>query len=168
MKTINKFRALALLTLTSIAMAQDLTLPPASARRVFVAEGRGVQIYQCTNQDGVFAWTFQSPEATLFDPTSQHVLGKHGAGPTWTWADGSTISGKVLQKSPSPDPGSIPWLLLSTTPSGATTGALTPITLVRRSDTHGGDAPATGCDAQHISAVNRMPYSATYTFYITK
>jgi hypothetical protein len=168
MKTINKFHALALLALTSIAMAQDLTLPPASARSVFVAEGRGVQIYQCTSQNGAFAWTFQSPEATLLDPKSQHSLGKHGAGPTWTWADGSTISGKVLQKFPSPDPGSIPWLLLSTTPSGATTGALTPITLVRRSDTHGGNAPATGCDAQHISAMIRVPYSATYTFYIAQ
>jgi len=168
MKTINRFRALALLLFASLAKAQDPTLPSVSARQIFVAEGRGVQIYQCTGQNGMFTWTFQSPEATLFEPATQHALGKHGAGPSWTWTDGSAISGKFLQKSPSPDLGSIPWLLLSTAPSGTTTGALTPITLVRRSDTHGGNAPAAGCDAEHISAVIRIAYSATYTFYIAQ
>jgi hypothetical protein len=145
--------------------APDPTLPPATAAVVYTAEGRGVQIYRCTQQDASHTWVFQSPEATLFDPKTHQQLGTHGAGPTWTWKDGSAIAGKVLQKLPSPDPNSIPWLLLSTTPSGTATGALTSVTLVRRSDTHGGNPPATGCDAQHANAILRVPYTATYTFY---
>ncbi len=64
-----------------------------------------------------------------------------------------------------PDPSSIPWLLLAATPSGATNGALSKITLVRRSDTHGGNALSTGCDAQHDGKIFRAHYTATYTFY---
>ncbi len=43
------------------------------------------------------------------------------------------------------------------------------VEFIRRSDTHGGDAPnAIGCDAQHLNAVRRVPYTATYTFYSAK
>jgi hypothetical protein len=154
-----------LLALTFLLQSPDPTLPPTSAKPLYITEGRGVQIYHCTQQTSAFQWTFQSPEATLFDPTTHQQTGTHGAGPTWTWKDGSAISGKVLQRSPSPDPASIAWLLLATTPAGTTTGALSTITLVRRSDTHGGNAPTTGCDAKHLETTLRVPYTATYTFY---
>jgi len=154
-----------LFALLLLQQTPDPTLPPAAATVVYAAEGRGAQIYRCTQQDPSYAWVFQSPEANLFDLRTHRQIGTHGAGPTWTWNDGSAISGKVLQKLPSPDSNSIPWLLLSTTPSGTRAGALTSITLVRRSDTHGGNPPATGCDAQHASAILRVPYTATYTFY---
>ena len=131
----------------------------------YAAKGEGVQIYRCTRQDSTFTWVFQSPEAILTDPKTHQHLGTHAAGPTWTWSDGSTTTGKVVQKSPSPDPASIPWLLLEATPTGTTTGALTPITRVYRSDTHGGNAPTTGCDANHLDTILRVPYTATYTFY---
>ncbi|HEY2038767.1 MAG TPA: DUF3455 domain-containing protein [Edaphobacter sp.] len=143
----------------------DPTLPPTSARVAYTVEGRGVQIYRCTRQDSAFTWVFQAPEATLFDSSTHQQTGTHSAGPIWTWKDSSAITGKVLEKSPSPDPLSIPWLLLTTTPSGATTGALSTITLVRRSNTHGGNAPSTGCDARHDGNTFRARYTATYTFY---
>lgn len=151
--------ALALLAL-SLAQPTDPTLPPSSTRAAYTVEGRGDQIYRCTQQ----GWAFQSPEAKLFDPATHQQTGTHSAGPTWTWKDGSAISGKVLEKS-SPDPASIPWLLLAAAPSGSTAGALSTIAYVRRSDTHGGNAPTTGCDAQHIGDTFRAPYTATYTFY---
>jgi len=157
--------ALTLLALSFAPQTTDPTLPPSSAHVAYTVEGRGVQIYRCTKQDSAFTWVFQSPEATLFDPATNQQTGTHSAGPTWTWKDGSAITGKVLQKSPSPDPGSIPWLLLAATPSGAANGALSTITLVRRSDTHGGNAPSTGCDAQHDGNTFRAPYTATYTLY---
>ncbi|HTH52492.1 MAG TPA: DUF3455 domain-containing protein [Edaphobacter sp.] len=157
--------ALLLFALSFAPQTTDPTLPPSSAHVVYTVEGRGVQIYRCTEQDSAFTWIFQSPEASLFDPSTHRQTGTHTAGPTWTWKDGSAITGKVLQKFPSHDPLSIPWLLLSTTPSGATNGALSTVTLVRRSDTHGGNAPATGCDAQHKGSSSRVPYTATYTFY---
>jgi hypothetical protein len=162
------FKVVSFLALSVFSAAQDRTVPAAPAHIVYTAQGRGVQIYRCTQQDATFVWTFQSPEATLVEPKSQKRLGTHGAGPTWTWADGSTIAGKVMETSPSPDPDSIPWLLLSASPVGASSGALTRVALVRRSDTHGGNAPATGCDAQHVSATLRVPYSATYTFYAAR
>src|ERR1700737_1304798 len=154
-----------LLLLALVSQTPDPTLPAATAHQTYIAEGRGVQIYRCTQQNSANEWTFQSPEATLFAPKTHQPLGTHGAGPTWTWNDGSTITGKVLQKSPSPDAASIPWLLLATTPSVAPTGALSAIRLVRRSDTHGGNSPSTGCDAQHAGSLLRVPYTATYTFY---
>jgi Protein of unknown function (DUF3455) len=157
----------ALILLTLLAQSPDPTQPPANAHLAYTVEGRGVQIYRCTQQDSAYTWVFQSPEATLYDPATHRQTGTHAAGPTWTWNDGSSITGKVLQKSPSPDPASVPWLLLAATPANTTTGALTPIKLVRRSETHGGNAPTTGCDAQHAETTLRVPYTATYTFYTT-
>jgi hypothetical protein len=42
---------------------------------------------------------------------------------------------------------------------------MTRVEFIRRSDTHGGASPTTGCDAHHLNAVSRVPYTATYTFY---
>lgn len=156
-----------LILLALLAQSPDSTQPPAAAHIAYTVEGRGSQIYRCTQQGSAYAWVFQSPEATLYEATTHRQTGTHSAGPTWTWNDGSSITGQVLQKSSSSDPDSVPWLLLAATPAGTTTGVLTPIKLVRRSDTHGGNAPATGCDASHGDAVLRVPYTATYTFYTT-
>jgi hypothetical protein len=161
---------LALLFAPQANQAPDPTQPPASAHLRYTAVGYGVQIYQCTaaqptGQPITFSWTLEAPEAALFDPTTQKQIGTHAAGPTWTFNDGSAITGKVLQKQPSPDPAAIPWLLLETHPANDVTGALNGITLVRRSNTKAGAAPATGCDAQHYDIRLRVPYEATYTFY---
>jgi len=154
---------LLLLLVAHAPQSADPTLPPPAAIARYTVVGRGVQIYKCTAQANVFQWIFQEPEATLFDQTGAET-GKHSAGPTWTWKDGSALVGKVLQKSPAPDPANIPWLLLEAHPTGAT-GALSRITLIRRSNTQAGQAPATGCDAHHQNSLARVPYQATYTFY---
>jgi hypothetical protein len=128
--------------------------------------GKGAQIYICQQSSGTPQWVFQAPEATLFDAAGAKV-GTHGAGPIWKYQDGSTVKGEVVARSASPDPTAIPWLLLKAiSPSGL--GILTQTDFIRRSDTHGGMAPTTGCDAQHLSAVSHVPYSATYTFYSAK
>ncbi|HMF54170.1 MAG TPA: DUF3455 domain-containing protein [Edaphobacter sp.] len=157
---------LALILFASLLSPQgkDSTEPPAGARAVYVVEGRGVQIYRCAQQGPEFGWVFDAPEAKLFDASTQEQMGTHGAGPVWTWKDGSSVTGKVLEKAASPDPTSIPWLLLAATPTG-TNGALSKVAFVRRSETHGGNAPATGCDAEHAGGVLRVPYTATYSFY---
>jgi hypothetical protein len=147
--------------------AADPTLPPPTAHVRYTAQGRGVQVYQCLAQNGGYAWVYQNPEAILIDTTTKAQVGTHSAGPTWTWTDGSAITGKILQKQASPDAASIPWLLLATTPVGTTTGSLSNVTLIRRSNTQAGSAPNTGCDAKAAaeSTVLRVPYVATYTFY---
>jgi hypothetical protein len=45
---------------------------------------------------------------------------------------------------------------------------MTQVKFIRRSDTRGGIAPTTGCDAQHLNATSRVPYTAIYTFYSAK
>jgi hypothetical protein len=162
------FPSIALLALTFLPQTTDPTLPTNNAHVKVTAVGLGVQMYHCAaapDAPANFQWIFDSPEATLFDPTTHQPVGAHSAGPTWTWKDGSAIEGKVLQKRPSDVAGSVPWLLLETRASGTATGVLTGVTLVRRSDTQAGAAPATGCDAEHQNIVLRVPYQATYTFY---
>ena len=154
----------AILALSFFFQTPDITTP-ANAHAEYTVVGHGVQIYKCVAKDSAFQWVFQEPEATLFDTLSKQPVGTHTAGPTWTWNDGSAITGKVLQKQPSPDPAAIPWLLLETHGSGDKTGALTGIAFVRRSNTQAGAAPATGCDPTHGDNVLRVPYEATYTFY---
>jgi hypothetical protein len=106
------------------------------------------------------------PVATLFDPTTHRALGTHSVGPTWTWNDGSSITGTVVEKLRAHDPANVPWLLVATHSAATTVGALSNITLVRRSDTQAG-VPTMACDAEHQSNEVRVPYQATYTFYTT-
>jgi hypothetical protein len=152
---------IAILALSFFFQTPDTTV---SAHAEYTVRGRGVQIYKCTAKDNAFNWTFQQPEATLFDAASKQLVGLHTGGPTWTWTDSSAIVGKLLRSKPSPDPANIPWLLLETHSAGET-GALSNIKFVRRSDTQGGVAPTTGCDAEHQDNAVRVTYEATYTFY---
>jgi Protein of unknown function (DUF3455) len=153
---------LAALPLTGTAYAQDSTEPPSSQHAILTVTGKGVQVYACQNAAAP-QWIFQAPEATLFNAAGDPV-GTHGAGPVWRSKDGSSVKGDLLQKSASPDPAAIPWLLLRAA-SIQGSGIMTKVEFIRRSDTHGGIAPTTGCDAQHLNTVSRVPYTATYTFY---
>jgi hypothetical protein len=148
------------------AIAQNPTEPPPSQHPILTVTGKGAQIYICQQSAAEPQWIFQAPEATLIDASGKPI-GSHGAGPIWKSNDGSAVKGELLQNSPSPDTGSIPWLLLkAVSPSGS--GIMTRVEFIRRSDTHGGAAPATGCDAQHLNILLRVPYTATYTFYSAK
>jgi hypothetical protein len=134
-----------------------------TAKLVLQARGEGVQIYGCV-KDANWAWKLKAPDATLFDE-NHHAIGKHFAGPTWRLDDGSEVQGKLLESRQ--QPGTIPWLILSAKPAGGE-GRLSHVDVVRRTETQGGLAPATGCDAEHISAEVRVPYSATYSFFDTR
>ncbi|MGC1301597.1 MAG: DUF3455 domain-containing protein [Caulobacteraceae bacterium] len=127
------------------------------------AVGKGVQIYSCQPSGAGFAWKLQGPEATL-SASDGRVIGRHFAGPSWQATDGSTIVGEPVVASASPDDGAIPWLVLHVK---STTGAglFSNVTYVTRTLTHGGAAPATGCDAGRSGQETRAPYSATYTFF---
>jgi hypothetical protein len=155
----------ALLLLSASARAQDRTIPPdPSVTPLPPVAGKGVQIYHCQQQQGSPAWVFVAPEATLYAGTQ--AVGTHGAGPTWRWKDGSAVTGRVLVNQRAPDGTSIPWLLLGASPAidSTPTGMLAHVSYVRRSETHGGMPPA-GCDARHVGAIARVPYTAVYTFY---
>jgi hypothetical protein len=139
--------------------------PPPDAVAVREVQAGGVQVYGCRRAaDGSFAWTLIGPKALLVNDDGSD-FGTHSAGPTWTAADGSTITADgahPLQKIDRPQ--SVPALLLRVTTRNGN-GALSGIRFVRRSDTEGGLPPSTGCDAAHLDATTASHYSAIYTFY---
>jgi hypothetical protein len=140
---------------------------PAGARVVLEARGEGVQIYACRDAGSAIAWTLTGPEAQLLGSAGEPV-GKHFAGPAWELTDGSTVEGVLMASQPSPEAGSIAWLLLRTKP-GTATGRMSEVEFIRRTETHGGVADSSGCrSASDVGKTTRVRYSAHYTFYAAK
>lgn len=153
----------------SPAVAQQIPKelePPAGEQRILQVHATGDQVYTCKGTDGKFAWTLKAPDAKLFDEGGK-PFGRHFAGPSWEASDGSRITGKAVGNVPSPDGGSIPWLLL-TVVSRSGDGALARVTSIQRINTKGGKAPAAGCDAARDGAETRAAYSADYVFFAPK
>jgi hypothetical protein len=148
------------------ALAQDSAPPPTGQQVVLTVKGDGVQIYVCKQVDGAAKWVFQAPEAKLLDAAGKEV-GSHGAGPFWKSVDGSLVKGQVVANSKAPDPGDIAWLLLKASAHEGD-GVFSKVEYIRRSETHGGVTPGGGCDAEHLNATARVPYTATYAFYAAK
>ena len=124
----------------------------------------GVQIYACAADQDRFTWRLQRPEAVLVGENGER-RGQHGAGPSWQAEDGSTVVGTVVSSAPSPTWGSIPWLMLRAS-SHDGNGVMGGVAYILRTDTVGGAAPPTGCDAAHAGAGLRVPYRATYLFLL--
>jgi len=119
--------------------------------------GKGKQIYVCQSS----AWKLKAPDAQLYTTTGE-LVGHHFAGPTWEHRDGSRVVGKVVANAPSPDPHSIPWLLLDAA-SHNRKGAFSGVQSIQRLDTKGGVAPSGACtDNQELA----VPYEADYNFFV--
>jgi hypothetical protein len=138
---------------------------PDTARVVAHFHATGAQVYTCAAPAGAttYAWTLKKPDATLFDQKGA-AAGTHGAGPSWTSKDGSSVTGKKIAQADAPAPDAIPWLLVR---AEKTTGAgiFSKITYVQRVGTKNGKAPATGCDAAATGTEKRVDYSADYYFF---
>ncbi|HYP75661.1 MAG TPA: DUF3455 domain-containing protein [Polyangiaceae bacterium] len=135
---------------------------PDDSRVAFYFDAIGVQIYSCQAKTDGYAWTFQAPEASLFDRRG-HLVVKHYGGPTWESAidHSSVVAKKIAEFSAHAD--AIPELLLqATTHDGP--GVMDDVTYIQRLDTAGGLAPTAGCDAAHVGASARVDYTATYFF----
>jgi len=140
---------------------------PAGNKLAVEMHASGVQIYTCQpkkDDPSQFEWAFKAPDARLTD-LQGHDAGHHYAGPTWEAKDGSKVIGKLEQKVDAPGTSDIPWLLLSAK-STEGNGVLGKVTFIQRLATHGGKAPAEGCDAAHVGHELRVDYSATYYFYV--
>src|SRR3954469_15866709 len=150
-------------THTAAAQTPDLpaALKPVGMSVYLEVPATGVQIYTCGKNDaGAWAWTFKAPEAGLFD-TGKKQIGKHYAGPTWEALAGGKVVGAVKANAPAPEAGAIAWLLLDIKSSEGT-GPFNQAKGILRVSTHGGVAPAQGCDAAHAGEEARVPYTATY------
>ena len=142
----------------------DAIQAPAGLEVAVYAHATGSQIYTCqAAADGKFNWTLKAPDAELHDRQDK-VIGQHSAGPSWKLKDGSEVTGKAAAHVDSLDPDSIPWLLVNVV-SHAGNGLLSSVTTIQRVHTHGGKAPAGGCDAEHKDAETKSDYTADYYFY---
>jgi hypothetical protein len=140
--------------------------PPASEQLLLRVHAKGDQVYTCKADSAQFTWALKAPDAQLFDKDGK-PFGKHFAGPSWEANDGSRVTGKAVASAPSPDPASIPWLLVNILTHDGN-GALSRATTIQRLNTKGGKAPTSGCDASHVGQEVRVPYSADYLFYAPK
>ncbi len=140
--------------------------PPANEKLLLQVHVKGDQVYTCKSVAAKFTWTLKAPDAQLFDKDGK-PFGKHFAGPSWEASDGSRVTGKADPNPPSPDPDSIPWLLIKII-SHDGNGVLSPATSIQRLNTKGGKAPASGCDASHADHEARVRYEADYLFYAPK
>jgi hypothetical protein len=140
--------------------------PAADQDLAFALDAQGVQRYQCVQSTTGFAWTFVAPDADLFSLHRHQPVVHHFAGPTWLYKDSSSVLGAKTAGA-TVDPTAIPWLLLNVTSHGGAEGRLSDITSIQRLQTTGGNAPATGCDADHVGAESDVLYAARYFFYRT-
>ena len=118
----------------------------------------GVQVYRWNGT----AWAFVGPEAVLYQDDGENgVFGIHYTGPTWESASGSKVAAAVVDRS-TPDPDSIPWLLLKATSSEGP-GIFDGVTFIQRVNTVGGKAPAEA--GEFVGEVAEVFYTAEYYFY---
>ena len=126
---------------------------------ILTLHAEGAQVYECkTGTDGALVWTFREPIATLL--SDGKTVGRHYAGPTWEYSDGSAVVGQVAGTSPGSVAMDIPWLKLSVT-SRRGNGALTAATTVQRINTVGGRLTGT---CYKSGTYESVPYSADYVF----
>lgn len=178
--------------------ADPVTPPPvptdiqveAGHKAFFKAHAFGTQNYVCLPSESGFAWSFFSPQATLFGHGDQQVI-THFLSPnlnpdpnldssefrtprvTWRHSrDSSTVWARGFKSSDDVAfvaPGAIPWLLVKRVGSqdGPTGGhKLTPTTFIQRLNTAGGVAPETGCsEPADVGKKALVPYEADYFFY---
>ena len=98
------------------------------------------------------------PIATLL--VDGKTVGRHYAGPTWEFSDGSAVTGKVADTAPGATANDIAWLKLDVV-SHRGSGLLGDVTTVQRINTQGGK-PDGPCDQR--GSFKSVPYSADYVF----
>jgi Protein of unknown function (DUF3455) len=120
--------------------------------------GVGKQVYDCTNG----AYVFREPMAGLFT-TRGLPAGIHGKGPFWDDFDGSRVEGatKASVDAPTDPAKNVKWLLVGATANFGEGGVLKNVQFIQRTDTRGGQPPAT-CSGSAALAVD---YTTFYVFW---
>lgn len=168
-------------TVTPPDVPEEIKVPPGNTAFL---EGHavGTQNYICLPSGAGFAWTLFTPQATLSDDGANQVT-THFFSPnpdenstiraTWQHSqDTSSVWARAISQSSEPRfvrKGAVPWVLLQEAgvaegPGGGDTLAKT--TFVQRVNTHGGVAPASGCESPaDVGKKAFVPYTADYVFY---
>ena len=141
------------------AQAHDAIAPAPGEAPILTVHAEGAQIYECkADSSGKLTWQFREPIASLF--ADGKTVGRHYAGPSWEYIDGSAVVGKAVGNAPGKSASDIPWLKLEVTAHRGS-GALSGVTTVQRINTAGG-VHAGACDK--AGAFHSAPYAADYVF----
>ena len=163
------------------AVPDNLKVPTGN-KPFLVGHAKGTQNYICLPSGEGFAWTFFSPQATVFDDRQEQIIThflspnpdeSDKPRPTWQDSDDtSAVWGNAIASSSDPNfvaAGAIPWLLLQVVGSqeGPTGGeTLTPTSYIQRVNTMGGVAPAGGCaQSTDVGSKALVAYTADYFFF---
>jgi Protein of unknown function (DUF3455) len=126
---------------------------------VVTVRAAGAQIYECTaGKDGKLTWVFREPIASLI--LDDNTVGRHYAGPTWEYADGSAVTGKAVGNAPAATANDVAWLKLEVVDRRGN-GTLADVATVQRINSDGG-VLAGACD--QVDGLRSVPYSADYVF----
>ena len=151
-----------------IPASVDLPESPNGNSRVATYFAEGVQKYKAQAVAGtnpvVYQWVFVAPLADLYDVTNNFV-GTHGAGPFWEISALDSIFAQHFspaRTAPSPDAGSIDWLLLKPKTGTTPTGIFADVDYIQRIATKGGKAPLTA--PTRATQTVDVKYKAVYRF----
>ena len=119
----------------------------------------GAQIYECkTGSDAKLTCTFREPIASLM--LDGRTVGRHYAGPTWEYVDGSSVQAKVVGNAPGATANDSPWLKLEVVERRGT-GALAGADIIQRINTAGGVLHGS---CERAGSLRSVAYSADYVF----
>ncbi len=109
--------------LRAMAAGESLTPPqvpqtlqaPRGEQVILHLRGVGSQTYVCERSQGdQYQWKLKGPDAELRD-LNDVVVGRHYAGPSWAYRDGSVVVGRAVANMDAPDPKAVPWLYAPST-----------------------------------------------------
>ena len=152
------------------AIGEPPGIPPrlregAGEELAFMLSANGVNVYQCkatiANPD-LYAWYFIAPDATLYDG-SHEVARMVSPNLMEALSDYTSVSGFV-NGAQSAGPGNLPWMSARATANGDS-GLFAGVTSYQRVNTHGGAAPASGCNADNVGEEARVAFDADFYFY---
>ena len=154
-------RYLQCFTFMAVLVASAAAASPPAAQEYI---GRGTQVYRCETDAGKSSWKLLGPDAHMYNEAGK-AIARHFYGPRWQAIDGSEIKGTVITANASPaGQRNAPWLVLHTVSAGKA-GIFAEVTIVTRTDTQGGGAPAQACAQSNQGMMAKVPYSARYTFF---
>ena len=154
----------ATILLTTQAVAQAPAISGREGTVIVTLHAAGAQLYECKlnssnkPEAGALTWQFREPIATLM--LDGKSVGRHYAGPTWDYYDGSGVKGKTTASTPGATPNDIPWLKIEIV-DHRNSGILSNVTTIRRINTRGGLAQGS---CERAGDFLSVPYSADYVF----
>jgi len=150
-----------------LSIPTSVAIDPSTTERVATYYAEGFQKYKATEKPGapgVFVWTFEAPDAKLYD-ISNTLVGTHGAGPYWQLSSTDLIFAQhfmPMRTATSSDPESIDWLLLQPKAGTIPSGIFADVDYIQRIATKGGKAPI--APPVSISEIAHVKYKAVYRF----